>query len=154
MRRPLPRCSVWWPTYLAELVVPTPVLDDEVDDLDADTALDLGLRLLEPSIDQMAEAGERAASGGGLSFYDWLCLIIARDGDGEWIVLTNERRLLSLCKEHGIGTMRGLRLMLDLVEADQFDAAQALAIASEMCEINKTLGVRVLDQFRKALDKL
>lgn len=134
----------------AELVVPSPVFDDEVVDLDDDQAGELGLKLVDPSIEQMTEAGARDAAGGGLSFYDWLCYIMARDG-GDWVVLTNDGLLRRTCEADDIATTRGLRLLLDLVGLDALPAQEAERIAREMCQINPTLGDKVLRQVLRAL---
>lgn len=133
-----------------ELIVPSPIFDDEVNDLNDDQAAELGLQLLDPSIAQMTEAGTREAAGSGLSFYDWLCYIVARDGE-DWMVLTNDGLLRRTCEGSGIKTTRGLRLLLDLVNASHLSASEAKHIAEAMCRANPRLGHKVLQRFLKHL---
>lgn len=135
-----------------ELIVPSPIFDDEVNALSEDDATAIGLILEDPTIQQMTEAGERAVAGGGLSFHDWLCFIMARDGD-DWVVLTNDALLRRTCTSEGISTTRGLRLLLDLVNTGHLATREAGRIGRAMCAANPTLGKKVLELFLKELRK-
>lgn len=75
--------------HIGPVFVPRDVLD-EVDQFDEDTCTRLGLQIAEGSLEQLLEAG---AGGGGLSFQDWMCLILARDNG--WVCVTNDGRLRS-----------------------------------------------------------
>ncbi len=56
--------------------MPGTIFGGEVDQLSAAGCEGLGLRIEQPTTEQLLEA---AAVGGPLSFQDWLCLIAARD---------------------------------------------------------------------------
>ena len=67
---------------LGPVHVPEVVLD-EVEQLDEDACDRLALVVVEGTLEQILEAGD-----GGLSFPDWMCLILARD-EG-WTCVTKE----------------------------------------------------------------
>lgn len=73
--------------HFGRFIVPLPVLD-EVELLDAVAYERLGIEVVEPTLEQLLEAG---AERGRLSFEDRLCLVVARDAG--WLCVTNDRRL-------------------------------------------------------------
>lgn len=97
--------------HLAQVIIPTPVLA-EVDGLDELRCAALGLDVVEPTLDQLREA---ALPHPALSFADKICMIVARDSGG--IAWTNDGPLGNECDAHGVSRMRGLRPLIDLVEA-------------------------------------
>lgn len=112
--------------HLGEVVVPSPILS-EVEALDAADCDRLGLRVVDPTFEQLLEA---ASQRGRLSFEDHVCLIIARDNS--WTCVTSDGRLRTACIEVGIEVMWSLDLLVALVRAEALPADDALAIASEL----------------------
>ena len=127
------------------VLVPTPVLG-EVDGLDDAGCRGFGLQLLEPNIDQMSEA---ASGEGALSFYDWLCLIVARDG--RWTCVTNDAALLRTCQEQGVAAMRGLRVVLMLVESGVIDRRRAMTFIKVLQQVNPYIKPGVVTAFAREL---
>lgn len=97
---------------------------DEVGDLREEEYADLGIGILEPTAEQLAEAG--AMRPRGMSFPDRVCFIVARDRGAT--CLTNEKPLGRRCAEAGVPTMRSLRLLLCLVEGGHLGADAAVEI--------------------------
>ena len=129
--------------HIGPVYVPRDVLD-EVAQLDEDACTSLGLQVVEGSLEQLVEA---AAGGGGLSFQDWMCLLLARDGG--YVCVTNDRRLLRACQEAGVQTRRGLRLMLDLVAVGSLEAEVAIEVAEAMGQMNGWLKPAVVSEFKR-----
>jgi hypothetical protein len=90
-----------------------------------------GLTIVEGSFAQLTEAAQR---GGGLSFEDKLCLVLARDHG--WTCLTNDGPLRDACKAQGVTVVWGLEIMLQLVEAGHVSADIAIAVAESIHAIN------------------
>lgn len=132
---------------IGPVLVPTPVLG-EVGALEESACPELGLQLLEPTFGQMSEA---ANGGGALSFYDWLCLIVARDAG--WTCVTNDGALLRACREQGISTMRGLRPVLMIAEAGEIDRRRALAFVRMVRQANPYINAEVVSAFVRELRK-
>jgi predicted nucleic acid-binding protein len=130
---------------LGPVVVPTPVLG-EVAGLDDAGCRGFGLQLLEPTIDQMSEA---ASGAGALSFCDWLCLIVARDGG--WTCVTNDAALLRTCQEQGVSAMRGLRSVLMLVESGVIDRRRAMTFVQVLRQVNPHIKPGVVTAFAREL---
>ena len=130
---------------IGPVLVPTPVLG-EVGALEEADCQDLGLRLLEPTFGQMSEA---ANGGGALSFYDWLCLIVARDAG--WTCVTNDGALLRTCREQGVSTMRGLRPVLMIVDIGEIDHRRALAFVRVVRQANPYINADVVSTFVREL---
>jgi hypothetical protein len=130
---------------IGTVVVPAPVLG-EVGALDEPDCQELGLQLLEPTFGQMSEA---ANGGGALSFYDWLCLIVARDAG--WTCVTNDGALLRTCREEGVSTMRGLRPVLMIVEAGEIDHRRAVAFVRVVRQANPYINAEVVSAFIREL---
>lgn len=116
--------------HLGRLIVPLPVLD-EVDLLDAAACERLGIEVIEPTLEQLLEAG---AERGRLSFEDRLCLVVARDAG--WRCVTNDRRLRTVCGAASVPVMWSLEVLLELVLTGQLPPDQALALAEELHRIS------------------
>lgn len=112
--------------HLGEVVVPSPILS-EVEALDEADCDRLGLRIVDPTLEQLLEA---ASQRGRLSFEDHVCLIIARDNG--WTCVTSDGRLRAACAEVGIEVLWSLDLLVDLVRVEALPADDAITIASEL----------------------
>lgn len=115
--------------HLAPMHVLRPVLR-EVTQLDATDCDDLDLTLSEPTVKQLLAAGSRRRS---LSFFDRLCLIVAREQG--WACVTNDTALRKECGTEGVQTVWGLELLVGLVEA-RLGKSSALSIATEIHQNN------------------
>lgn len=134
--------------HLGEIVVPSPVLG-EVEAMDEADCDRLGLRIVDPTLEQLLEA---ASQRGRLSFEDHVCLIIARDNS--WTCVTSDARLRAACVEVGIEVMWSLDLLVDLVRAEALPADDAIAIASELHRLSpRFITDEILAQFERELSR-
>jgi len=131
--------------HIGPLCVARDVLD-EVSRLDEVACLQLGIRIVDGTLDQIAEAGTHR---GGLSFQDWVCLILARDN--QWVCVTNDKRLRRRCRELGVEVRWGLQLLLDLVTVGAMAGASAVRCAEAIAEVNPTIGRAVIDDFKRRI---
>jgi predicted nucleic acid-binding protein len=112
--------------HLGPVIVPSPVLD-EVEQLDIADCERLGIRVVDPTLEQLLEA---ASQRGALSFEDRICLIIARDAG--WTCVTSDRRLRAACEASAVSVMWSLELVTALVDAGELSAGQAVSIAEAL----------------------
>lgn len=132
--------------HLRPVLVPTPLLG-EVRQLDAAACERHGLKLYEPSTEQLLAAAARRRS---LSFLDHLCLTIARD-EG-WVCATNDKVLRRECRTEGVQILWGLELLVDLVEAEHLTRTSAIHIATEIHTNNRHhITRRILGRFKQRL---
>jgi len=117
----------------------------EVQRLDERECEELGLGVIDPSFEQLVEAG---SLGGPLSFEDWLCLILARDRD--CICVTNDRRLRKECLASGVQVLWGLELMVELVSRKMLRTEEAIQVARAIQRGNPThITPAVIERFEK-----
>lgn len=109
--------------HMGPLYVAVPVLD-KVDQLSAGECERLGITLVDPTTEELVEAGEGKA---GLAFDDAICVIMARDN--HWRCVTNDRALRKACAAEGVGFLWGLEVMLPLVQAGALGAEDACLVA-------------------------
>jgi len=114
----------------------------EVEQLDALQAVELGLQVFEPDLELMNSA---ATSRGRLSFRDRLCLAVARS-EGMTCV-TNDTALRTHCTENSVEVLWGLELILLAVEAGGLLASEAREIGETICQLNPFIGEDVLARF-------
>jgi len=107
------------------------VLLEEVDDLDESDCDRLSLQLVEPSLELLIGAGKRRP---GLSFYDHLCLLAAKEAG--WTCVTNDGRLRRECGVDGVRVLWGLEPMVDLVAGGHMTAPQANEVAERIHQAN------------------
>lgn len=118
----------------------------EVQQLDALQAAELGLKIFEPTLEQMREA---AAHRGGLSFQDHLCLAVARE-EGMTCV-TNDLALRTRCTQEKVAILWGLELLLLAVEKGGLPRSDAAEIGRAICAMNPRIGIAVQEAFFKRL---
>jgi predicted nucleic acid-binding protein len=104
----------------------------EVEGLDADQCTRLGIEIVEPSVDQLLEAG--AEPRGRLSFNDRVSLIVAAEAG--WTCVSNDRALRRACGDRQVQVWWGLHLLLALVRDGALDRDAALAVARAIHESN------------------
>ena len=110
--------------------VPTLRLE-EVQALDASECDRLGLHVFEPEMEMVSAAGKRRP---GLSFYDHLCLLLAKQE--AWTCVTNDGKLRRECGVDEVPVLWGLEPMIALVEMGQMTAADAKKVARAIQSAN------------------
>jgi hypothetical protein len=133
--------------HLGGLHVVSVVLHAEVRQLSERRCRRLGIEVLEPTFDQLAEAGSGRRV---LSFHDWCCLIVARDR-GHALV-TNDKALRKACTGAAIDTKWGLELLLDSVRGGHLGAMRARRMAIRIQELDPTrINAAIMARFRARL---
>lgn len=123
---------------------------EEIDGLTAEICAHHGIEVIEPTKEQIVQAKEDPS---GISLTDRLCFVVAREE--RWTCATNDRRLRNLCRRHGVPTMYGLRLMIELVAAGALSRARAEGVARQIQAQNRLrINDRILAEFRVRLDAL
>lgn len=134
--------------HLGPIYVPSVILD-EVDQLDAADCERLGLTVIEEPPEILLAAAERR---GPLSFEDRVCLLLAREN--HWTCVTNEKPLHRACEQEGVTPIWGLRLMINLVKAQQLTRQNAMDVAQAIHEVNpRYVTAVILGLFEAELDK-
>ena len=120
---------------------------DELTDADCES---MGVEIIPVETELLLQAAESIA---GLSFQDRLCLLVCK-GNG-WTCVTNDRALQKQCQAHGVTTMFGLQLMIDLVEVGAISSTFAMNIALETQKSSpQHINDKVISRFRRVLGEL
>jgi len=104
----------------------------KVDQLSTTTCDRLGLTIVEATLDQLIEAGQRRP---GLAFDDVVCLVLARDH--EWCCVTNDRALRAACEASNVDVRWGLEVMLPLVARAALSTKDAIEVALTIQQNNR-----------------
>lgn len=135
--------------HLGTLHVPEPLLS-EIRDANESEIRKLGILVIEPKWEHL---GKAASSRGALSFNDHLCLLMAKDNGHSCI--TNDKALIRACSEESVPTIRGLRLLLNLVSAGAITKRRAMRIGRLIHESNPHhIGLKILEDFQMKLESL
>jgi rRNA-processing protein FCF1 len=102
----LPRIS----RYVGQIAVATTIIE-EIQCLALDDCRQLGMRLVEPTIGQVYSAIHKPKP---LSFYDWLCYLLARQH--QWICVSNDKALRKQCTSSHLAVMWEFEMLCLLVE--------------------------------------
>lgn len=125
----------------------TPELDArDLTKSDCDTH---GIEIVSTTNEQRAEAASVNAQT-VLSVYDALNWIVARDM--HLTLVTNDRPLWERAQRTGVPFLRGLRLLIILVERHKMEVEDARRIGQEIVVNNSYLPNRILQDFLSALD--
>jgi rRNA-processing protein FCF1 len=116
--------------HVGRINVPAALLD-EVEDLDESECDRLSIQVVELPLELLENAGKRRP---GLSYYDHLCLLAAKEGG--WTCVTNDGRLRRECAAETVPVLWGLEPMLDLIAGGQMTVAQAQEVAERIHESN------------------
>jgi hypothetical protein len=122
---------------------------DEVDQLDAQKAENLGLRVVIPELEDALAA---ASSSGALSFQDQLCLRIAKRNG--WTCVSNDKRLRAECAANGVSVYWGLELIVLTVEAGGLSPKHAERVGTAIADGNRQIGGVVLTRFIARIAKM
>src|SRR5258708_7766776 len=117
--------------HIGRVHVPTPVLIEEVERVRRKDWSALGIVPVDPPL----ETALLAAQGRpGLSFYDMLCLLVARDNG--WTCVTNDARLRRECAAENVPVLWGLELIALLAESGALTQAAATEVGRAIQEAN------------------
>ena len=131
---------------IARAHVATPVLG-EVTALNKTRCAALKLQVDQPTTEELLAAG---ALNEPISFKDKICLVLSRERG--WMCVSNDRKLISCCETHGVATLRGLGLLLELVRVGAMTKRRAGTLANKIGEVNPShIGEPVLVVFHKKL---
>jgi hypothetical protein len=130
--------------HVGEVHILTTIFD-EVDGLDIVDCERLGLKAVEPELNQLTRA---AAQRGQLSFRDHLCLIVA--SDAEFVCVTKPLR--KACDEEGVSILWGLEIMTALVRGRAMRAQDAIQTAEKIHLSNPLhISQKLVDRFRQVV---
>ena len=133
--------------HLWAIRVPRPIVD-EVEQLNDQTARSLGLVIVDPDIEDLAESVHRS---GRLSREDKLCFVMARRHG--WACWTNDTGLRRICDEEGIAVHWGMEAMILLHHSGRLLRAEAVRTATAIHKINGQHVTRqILDRFIAKLE--
>jgi len=116
--------------HLGEVQIPLYLLE-EVEQLDESLCAQLGLKVVDPSLDLLSQA---ASAQGKLSFEDHVCLLLAKTNG--LTCVTNDRALRKACVDEQVPTLWGLELMIGLVEGDHLTVEAAASVAHAISGLN------------------
>lgn len=135
--------------HLGQIFIPSVILN-EVKQLDDAVCERLGLTIIdEPYEILMAAAKDKR---GPLSFQDRVCLLLA--GKNKWTCVTNEKPLHNACEQDGITHIWGLRLMIELVDADQLSSGVAMEVAQAIHDVNpRYITSKIVKRFKTEVIK-
>lgn len=135
--------------HVGEVYVLTTIID-EVDGLDVVDCERLGLKVIEPELNQLMLA---ATKRGQLSFRDHLCLIVA--SKASFICVTNDKPLRNACTSEGVRILWGLEIMTALVRVNAMRAADAIQTA-EKIHLSNPLHIprKLVEQFSKIVTNI
>jgi rRNA-processing protein FCF1 len=130
-----------------DIYLPYVVLQ-EVEQLDEDKAVRIGLKLYEEGTDLIAFA---IKNEGKLSMEDIVCFEIAKANG--FTCLTNDSNLRARCEAEGVAWMRGFRLLLKLVEAGKITKTRAKETGKKIKETNKFIKQDIFKEFVIELER-
>lgn len=125
----------------------TPTVFREVKQLRPDEAAALGMIVVEPSLDMVAEA---AAKRGRLSFEDRLAVVVSKANG--FTCVTNDTQLRLECGRQGVPVLWGLQLLIRLVRAKAISVAKAKTLGTAICASNDWLRHDVLKSFLEEVE--
>jgi len=109
-----------------------------------------GIAIIEPSLKQLIEA-ETWTARRRLSRYDRLNIIMARDSG--LIFIANHKNQWECAQTEGVTSIRGMRIMLELVRRRELHPARAKKALQRMQDRNTWITEEVVDEFLVQLDK-
>ena len=120
--------------HIQQLYVASPILA-EVHDLSIEQVTELGIEIVEPSLEQLAEASDLRLVKTSISGTDALCFVMAKDH--KWICLTNDKALRNYCTSCQVACLWGLEIMIQLVRSGQLTATRAYSTACSIQSKNR-----------------
>ena len=127
--------------HLCDIYVPIEILK-EVKNITRDELEKLGIRIFEPTLEQVINAAKKPF---GLSFEDQLCFLIAKENG--WVCATNDKQLRVQCEAGSVAVIWGLEIMVFLNKEGHLDRIEAERTAEKIGEINKYIGKDLIKKF-------
>jgi len=135
--------------HVGHIYVPSVILD-EVDGLTEEDCLSLGFTVVDEPIEILLTAGE---TRGALSFEDHVCLLLA--AENEWTCVSNDKPLHRACVDESVAVMWGLRLMLELVDANHLEKDSAIEVAEAIQVSNpRHITPKIIEEFKRKVNLL
>ena len=131
---------------LYDIYVPLTVMKEEIRQLSEDEANSLGIRIFEPTFNQINKANKEIK---GLSFEDKICFIIAKENN--WTCITNDKNLRNKCYKEGIEIMWGLQLMLELYAEKYICKEEAIDTVWKIHKSNSRITKDIVEDFIRKL---
>lgn len=131
----------------SDFIVPDVILD-EVNQLSQVDAESIGIKVLECPLDVLAKAENQLS---GCSFQDTVCFLLAK-GNG-WVCATNDKKLRNECINNNIEVVRGLRLLIELVENKVISRKKAISTAKKIAKSNREITDMIIGEFIEILWK-
>jgi len=131
---------------LYEIYVPLTIIKEEIRQLSEDEAKNIGIKLFEPTFNQLIEAIKERR---GFSFQDRLCLIIAKENN--WTCITNDKNLRNKCSGEGVEIMWGLQLMLELYAEKYICKEEAIDTVWKIHKSNSRITKDIVEDFIRKL---
>ncbi len=109
-------------SHVGQVFLATPVFD-EVKQIKESDCIRLGIKLIEPDLDQLVEAFSNI---GSLSFQDKLCVILAKEHG--MTCVSNDKPLRRKCVSESVPVIWGIELVCLLVDSGGLSAQDAETI--------------------------
>jgi predicted nucleic acid-binding protein len=124
-----------------------PSIVDEVNDLEIDELIDLGLLAIEPEVEDAFDAANKK---GAVSFNDHLCLLTAkRQG---FTCVTNDKNLRKECSKEKVPFFWGLELLRFLYNEGGMSSDSVISLAREIHQNNpRHITVEIFERFEKSI---
>lgn len=135
--------------HIGRVHVATPVLAEELKHESSRDWAELGIHAFEPSLEIATQAATKRA---GLSYYDMLCLLLAKEHG--WTCVTNDKALRKACKGASVPVLWGLELVARLVECDALPSADAERIGRAIQAANRFITDALLARFLRRIRAL
>jgi predicted nucleic acid-binding protein len=134
---------------IGPVYVPSPILENEVDQMDAKEAETLGLIVLVPEDAHIIQAGTYAGPR-SLSRPDKLLLTLAKDK--RLVCWTSDLPLKRQCEKDGIPTCWGLEMMLILCQRGHLSETEAIRVAEKLQKVDSAyITPRIIGEFERKL---
>lgn len=127
-------CDLTLLSLISEFVGPirlATTIIDEVKALTPEVCRELGIHLVEPTLEQVIAAAEKPKP---LSFQDQVCLLLAEENN--WICVSNDKPLRKQCELNNVDVMWELEMLCLLVEAGGLTALQCKTIILDIQKNN------------------
>jgi rRNA-processing protein FCF1 len=109
---------------IEQIIIPS-VIVDEVEQLSLDDCENHGFLVIEEELEILSNAAN--FHHGPLSFEDKVCLYLAKSLENATCI-TNEKVLHKFCVQDNIPVKRGLKLLIELVEAGHLEADESIKV--------------------------
>ena len=132
----------------AEIIVPDVILD-EARHLDREETESAGIGIYPVPIEMIADASNTLP---GCSMEDTICYLLAKKN--RWTCATNDKKLRRECLDNGVHIIRGLALLIELVEHRHLTKKQAAEAVKKIADANREITDEILTEFFRLLEEV